>query len=360
MMTAETPQTLDQVAGYFRHARGQQSDEDWARSVAARLVLDDVRAPLIREALFELVPVLEDAQEPAETLFGDATAWAKEQQANWRSDGVPAGAPSSPRSVREFVRGTLVGAAIATPVFTFLRMFAEGWTLDFTVSLVFFPLILAAGVLGFMVSWNWLNRRWARGPAIALNALALIGFSTAVAILLGLTDELLWRGSGLWMLAVTACYALLAVVIGWIWPAPDPAVPGDPDEPGPVVEDDDTWKRHLAASLRERGDITESRLKAIIADAESHSAQSQRSLPEEFGSPSSYAARFATDESVRARRAAWATTALTVAPLVVAALYLFDDGWHWQGRFVLLAVWFAGAATLTISNWRRASGHRTG
>ncbi|WP_147916703.1 hypothetical protein [Ruania zhangjianzhongii] len=351
MMPTRTPQTLDDVAGYFRHARGEQADEDWARAAAARLVLDDVREPLIREALFEVVPVLEDAQEPAETLFGDAIGWAKERQADWRSDGVPASAPSGPRSVRAFVHGTFFGAAAATPAFALLRMFADGWTLDFTLILVIFPLLLSVGVLGFLALWNWLVRRRARGTAIAVTALALIGFSAAVAGGFALShEEVLWRGSGFWLFAVAAGYGLLAAGTRWIWPE---LPPPDPDH---QVEGDLAWKRLLAASLRERGDITEGRLKVIIADAERHSAQSQRSLAEEFGSPASYAARFAPDVAVRARRTAWGWTAVAIAPIAVFVLYGLEDGWHWQARFLALGLWFAGAAVAAATSWRRATG----
>lgn len=350
MRTTETPQTLDEVAGYFRHARGEQSDEDWARAAAARLVLDDVRAPLVREALFELVPVLEDAQEPAEELFGSAIAWAKERQGDWRSEGVPVSTPSGPRSVRELVHGGLVGAAAASPVFALLRMFTDGWTLDFTLGLVLFPLILSLGVLGFLAIWNWLIRRRPRGTAIALTSVALIGFSAAVAAGFALSEGLLlWRGSGFWLLAIAAGYLMLATVTHWIWPVPEPRAPAE------QVSGDLEWKRHLAAALRERGDITETRLRTIVADAERHSAQAHRSLPEEFGSPTSYAARFAPDAVVRARRAAWGWTVLTAAPVAVFVLYGLDDGWHWQARFLALGLWFIGAATAAITSWRRVT-----
>ena len=354
MRTTETPETLDAVAGYFRHARGEQSDEDWARAAAVRLVLDDVRAPLIREALFELVPVLEDAQEPAEDLFGDAIGWAREKQADWRSDGVPARAATGPRSLPAFVHGAFVGAAAATPAFALLRMFADGWTLDFTLALVIFPLFLSMGVFGFLALWNWLVPRRSRGTAIALTALALIGFSAAVASSFALLHGvLLWRGSGFWLLAVAAGYGLLAAGTRWLWPEPPP-----PDLK-PQVEGDLGWKRVLAASLRERGDITERRIRAIIADAESHSAQSQRPLAEEFGSPASYAARFAPDMAIRARREAWGWTAVAVAPVVVFVLYVFEDGWHWQARFLALALWFVGAAVVAATKWRRAAASAT-
>ena len=352
MVTTATPQTLDEVAGYFRHARGEQADEDWARAAAARLVLDDVRAPLVREALFDLVPVLEDAQEPAEELFGNAIAWAKERQGDWRSEGVPVSTPNGPHSLRELVHGGLVGAAATTPVFALLRMFTEGWTLDVTLSLVLFPLVLSLAVLGFLAIWNWLIRRRPRGTAIVLTALALIGFSSAVAGGFALANDLLlWRGSGFRLLAIAAGYLVLAAATHWIWPVPEPQAPEE------HVTGDLEWKRHLAASLRERGDITETRLRAIIADAERHSAQAHRSLPEEFGSPASYAARFPPDAVVRARRAAWGWTALTAAPVAVFVLYGLNDGWHWQARFLALGLWFIGAATVAITNWRRATGY---
>src|SRR5699024_9060620 len=107
---------------------------------------------------------------------------------------------SRPRSLREFVYSALFGAAVAAPIFALLRMFADGWTLDFTVSLVLFPLILSTGIVGFQTLWNWLVRRRAHATAVAIAAAALIGFSAAVASLLVLVDDrLLWRDSGFWL-----------------------------------------------------------------------------------------------------------------------------------------------------------------
>lgn len=355
MTNQNAPGTLDEVASLYFHARGAAADEDWARSAAVRLVLDDVREPLIRESLFDLVPVLEEAREPAEVLFGNATDWAREQQAAWRSEGIPTPAPAGPQSLREFLYTALVGAAIAAPVFAMLQIFADGWTLDFTPGLVAFPLVLSLGIVGFLALWNWLVRRRARGAAIAIAGVALLGYSAAVAGALSVTeDDLLGRASGFWMLVVAAAYGLVAVLLRWIWPVPEPAEPESSD--GPIM-DDLTWKRTLAAHLRERGDITESRVATIIGDAERHSLESGRPVQEEFGSPASYAARFVPDEAVRTRRSAWGWTALALAPVVVFVLYGLDDGWHWQARFLVLALWFAGAAVGAVSRWRRAITH---
>ncbi|MFD5821874.1 hypothetical protein [Nesterenkonia xinjiangensis] len=343
---------MDEVATMFRQARGERADEDWARSAAARLMLDGVREPLVRDGLVALVPVIEESQEPATTLFGSPVEWAQERHAAWRSDGVHTTRPSGPASVGEFVHGVSIGAAIAAPILALLQMMADGWVIDFTLALVAFPLLISLGILGFPAAWNWCLRRRTRGATIAIAVVSLIGYSSVVAGILYLAhDVVLWNGSGFWMFAVATGYAILASLTRRAWPASDPKAPDE------YVEDDSEWKRSLAAYLRERDDIQEFRIQAIIDDAETHSAESGKSLQEEFGAPASYATRFAPRLEVSTRRRAWAWTMLLLPPIVVFLLYGLEDGWHWQNRFLPLVLWFLAAVFMAATTWRQAIQH---
>lgn len=121
--------------------------------------------------------------------------------------------------------------------------------------------------------------------------------------------------------------------------------------------DDDTWLRELGAALRTRGDITDHRANEIIEEAREHAADSGGSLGDEFGAPRAYAARFAKNSVVPARRRAIFSAALATVALVVLAIDLSDGG---DFPYATLA-WFAILAlnaALTLAAWRTAARER--
>ncbi len=344
MTVEETPSTLDEVATSFREARGDGADEDWARRAAARFVLDDVRAPLARQALAGLVPTVRESGEPARELFGDAVAWATDRQAAWRAEGVPATGPDVPTSPRGLVHDLFFGAAFVSVVFTVVRILTDGWTLDLDLALILFPLLLSLGMLAVRVVWHAAVRRWARPRGVAVTACVLAAYSMLVAGVFGVTHPVSFgEGSGLWMVACAVGYGLVASVVGRRWPAPEPAAP--PEEVG----SDEAWQHALRMALRERGDVPEARVRAIVDEATRHAADAGRSLQQEFGAPASYAARFAPDTVVRARRSAWSWSATALAPVALFVSYVVGDGWRWQGAFVGLALWFALCVAMAVA-----------
>ncbi|MEN5072430.1 hypothetical protein ABE437_01310 [Isoptericola cucumis] len=349
MTVEETPPTLDEVAASFRDARGDGADEDWARSAAVRFVLDDVRGPLARQALAGLVPVVRESGEPARELFGDAAAWATERQAAWRAEGVPASGPDVPTTVPELVHDLFFGAAVTAVVLMVVRLLTEGWDLDLNLALVLLPLLMSLGILGVRIVWHAAMRRFPRAGAVGVAAVVLVVYSVLVAGVFAVTSPVSFgQRSGLWMLAAAAVYGLVASVVGRRWPAPDPTPPPD------AVGSDEAWQRALRAALRGRGDVPEARVRAVVDEAVRHAADAGRSLQQEFGSPASYAARFAPDAAVAGRRSAWWWTATALAPVALFATYVVADGWHWQGAFVGLGLWFALCVAMAAAAWRRS------
>lgn len=365
MSTGTVPATTDGVAAAFRAARGEDTDADWARSALARLALDDVREPLARAAVAELAPVLAESGEPAADLFGPAVEWARDRQAEWAAAGVPATAPPGPTSLRAAVHDTLVGAAVVTVGFTVVEMAGEGWRIDLTVAFVLFPLLMSLGVVGVRAAWHAVVPRRGRGLGAAAAGGLLVAYAVAVAgAVLALDPVSLGTVPGVWMALVSAAYGLAASAVGRLWPQrpedPDGEAPAagphvaEPPRPGLAAPSDDAWTNALRAALRERGDMTEARVRTVVAEAVAHARQTGRPLPEEFGSPGSYAARFARDPVVLSRRGAWSATLLALCPVALAVVYVVDDGWAWDSRYWTLVVWFVLAASLAVPAWWRA------
>ena len=352
MTASNAPQTLDDVANLFLEARGDSADQEWARLAAGRFALDNVQGQVAREALVAVVPMLIETQESAAELFGDPRVWARECQESWRADGVPALEPPQRDSIRNIAHDAFFGAATLTVLFTIVRLFNDGWTFDITWTFALIPLIVALIVVTARVLWNRLLLRLSHGLSVAAIIVFVVAcsFATAGAIRFG-QEAMLWeQSSALWMLAITTVYGLTASIIGRIWPA-DAVV--DPD-----VTSDDEWLTLFKTHLRAREDRSETRIRTIAEEAARHAAESGHSLHQEFGSPASYAARFAPDVAARYRRSAWTWSLFTIAPIALAILHGLEDGWGWDGQFTRFVVWFVFAAIMATDSWRRVRNSR--
>lgn len=76
-------------------------------------------------------------------------------------------------------------------------------------------------------------------------------------------------------LGAVVAYALLAWATALVWPA-RPARTAAP-------HDDASWYDALGAALRSRGDLTDSRVKEILAEARSHAQEAAPRLPRSSG-----------------------------------------------------------------------------
>jgi hypothetical protein len=122
-----------------------------------------------------------------------------------------------------------------------------------------------------------------------------------------------------------------------------------PPVASPAAVDADEWSRQLAALLRERYWLSDTRVRSIVAEAQAHAAEAGRSLHEEFGRPEEYAAGFVPDLARRSR--------LTLTfYLTVVALNLFGVliGWSWQS--LVVAAGFTWLAWREYQRYRRLRG----
>lgn len=104
-----------------------------------------------------------------------------------------------------------------------------------------------------------------------------------------------------------------------------------------------TWSLELAEILRTRHAMSGRRVRDIVAEANAHALETGSPVEVEFGTPTSYAARFAPDLRRRSR-----LTVAFLAALAVMVAVLMTDGVSWAEAGLL-----AGFAWLA---WRE---HRT-
>ncbi|MFT3942740.1 MAG: hypothetical protein QM705_02790 [Ancrocorticia sp.] len=346
MTASNAPQTLDDVANLFLEARGDAADQEWARRAAGRFALDGVQVALAHDALTSIVPILIESQEPAAELFGEPRAWARECQESWRADGIPALEPPQQVSVRSIAHDTFFGASVFAVLSTIVLIVDDGWIVDITWSFVLIPLILALPIVLTRALWNRLGNS-SRGLQIAAVAIFMAACAVGAAGAIDLGKEpILWeQSSAFWMLAVATLYGLAATVVGRIWPA-DVVV--DPD-----VTSDDEWLTLLKTHLRAREDRSETSIRTIAQEAARHAAESGHSLQQEFGSPASYAARFAPDMAAHNRRSAWIWTVFAAVPMALAVIHGFNNGWAWDGEITRHMVWATISAIMAADGWRR-------
>ncbi len=104
------------------------------------------------------------------------------------------------------------------------------------------------------------------------------------------------------------------------------------------------WSVRTTEILRTRYSLSGSRVRDIVAEANSHAAEAGRSVPEEFGTPEEYAARFAPD---LARRSLLTAAFLGLLGLVAVVLLLDEP--HWSNAGLLVVV-----GSLAASEYRKA------
>lgn len=339
--------TLTDLADRFADARGVPADAEWARTAAARLVLEGVRVELARDALGDALVQVSETGEGPEELYGAPLAWVRAQRELWREDGEPVSEPPGVASARELVLGTLIGAT-AIPVFLFLvRVLGWEWRESYTWPLLLAPLLLAGAGQAVRAVHERVLRTASQRAAVlaALGALVVLAVAIA-AFFLGTRDALVVEGSTVGLLVSAAVHGTVAAVVGRLWP--ERAAP-----PARTGEDDSAWFAELAGALRQRGDMTDRRVQRVLAETRAHAAESGVPVAEEFGRAAEYAARFPADEPVAARRRAWFTTAVAVVPAGFLVSYVVEDGWRWGAPHLSSLLWLLLAGGLAVSAWRR-------
>lgn len=120
--------------------------------------------------------------------------------------------------------------------------------------------------------------------------------------------------------------------------------------PGADAPADLAWSSELAEILRTRYAMSGPRVRGIVAEAGAHALESGRTVEDEFGTPTAYAARFAPDLRRRSR-----VRSTFYAVLACCAGILFVDEPRWTP-----AVLVVGFAWMGWSEARRARSHPAG
>jgi hypothetical protein len=209
------------------------------------------------------------------------------------------------------------------------------------------------------------RERRSHRSAVVLSVLTVLGVAGVGATLfLSTNDMTVAPSAGWWHLLATLAYGAVAarVLLGPDRgeaarggdPRPDPAVRGD--VPAVLTSEeltDPAWAREAARALRARADLTDRRVRQIVAEAEEHAHEAGSALQEEFGPPRGYAARFGADPVVPARRSA--ALALAGAGIVLAltagavAVEGAASSWLWAWLVVC-----AANAAIAVVGWVRA------
>src|SRR5699024_10522024 len=290
-------------------ARGAPEDTDWARRVAAALLIADVLEARVVEALEEAAAQVSDAGEPAQTLLGDPDEWAAEHRSRWREEGTEqTAAPTAVR--RDLVIETLIIANLYSGLFFVYELITWSWTDPFTLAGLAAPLALAVTSRAGEATFTPARARPSHtgGVVAAVLGRAVRGAAASAASVgdsgtggsFGAAHGIL-RGprAPLGALGAMVGYGRLASIVAQLWRE-------QPRRAGTQAPfSDDEWLAALGSALRTRGDMTDARIATVLAEAKEHAQDAGRSLPAEFSPPRAYAQRFEEDRAVRARRTAW-------------------------------------------------------
>jgi hypothetical protein len=164
-----------------------------------------------------------------------------------------------------------------------------------------------------------------------------IGLSVACAVLLGVAW---WVGGDLTGTGAAVRVVLIALVIGMgssllhgLWSRRHHRRAPGID----ALAADRVWALELTEILRTRYAMSGPRVRRIVAEAQAHALESGRPVEAEFGTPTSYAARFAPDLRRRSRL----TAAFFAALAALSALPLVDEPDWSSAAVVALLAWLA-------------------
>ncbi|GAA3280409.1 hypothetical protein [Nesterenkonia halobia] len=347
-----TPRRLEDLHRHFRAARGRARDEKWAQAAATALILDDVAEPAVVARLEQLLDTLRASDEPIEELYGPAQHWAEEQLPRLREQGEVTPEIARPRSLREAAVITLVGTAAFSMIFLVVGLLDGAEAISMLPLAA--PLGLALAITLLQAVFAAVLRRRSFLVAVGVTVVALGALSTAAGWdLVTLADQATRSLSVWWHLPIAGLAGLLAWGFDHVpdraaWgrrraTPPATSSPGSAAQAAPL--DDHQWLDEAAAALRLRGDISDRRVRRVLAEARAHAEDVGSSLVEEFGSPQTYARRHGPQAGVRPRHRAWwmAGIALVATVPLIDEVITHGTIWHpdllrWAGLVVLAAL----------------------
>jgi hypothetical protein len=314
--------------------------DGWAHRVAFTMLLEDVAESRVVEALDEVAAQVAASGEGPRELFGDPDSWVAERRALWRETGTEHVARPRP-SLLDLLGESLLTTAILSGLILVYMLITWSWGEPLSLGVLLFP--VAVGIITRAVQIVYTGVRAARSQSMGVLAAAgttVVGVAVTLGIITLTRDTMLVGPAALWLLG-------LAVVCAGLGMALAMATAGRTARPAAVPQDEEEWFHALARALRGREDMTDARVKEIVAESRAHAREAGAAPQEEFGSPWAYADRFAGNPRLAGRRKAWFFTALAILVLVYVVASVADGTASVWGF-----AWLLFAGLLAVSEWR--------
>lgn len=328
-----------------RGAAGDADGDGWAQRVAFRMLLDDVAESRVVEALDEVAAQVTASGELPRELFGDPDTWVAERRARWRESGAEHVVRPRPHAL-DLLGESLLAASILSGLILLYKLITWSWSDPFSLGILLFP--VAVGLISRTVQLVYTEVRSARSQRLGMLAAvgtAAVGVAATIGIVVLTRDIELGGPAALWLLGLAVVCAGLGMVLAVV-------APERPARPAAAPQDEEQWFDALARALREREDMTDARVKEIVAESRAHAREAGAAPQEEFGAPGAYAARFSGTPRLADRRKAWFSTVLALLVLVYVIASAADGTASvWGFAWLLLA---AGLAVLAWRGVRRA------
>ena len=340
--------TLATIPDEFEAVADRPADRLWATRALLVLTGADLASPHVRDVMVRALGTVRASGASADDVFGDPTAWAHEQLAEVSQSGATFTDNDSTANDLGVVGFGL--ASLMALLFGLLSVLRGHWSLDWSLVMAAFPLMLSVVTIGSLTLRERLVHHHSNLVALVITLLAIV----PVVVLLGWLavnhPVPLGRHSVVWWLAIAAAMAAGAWLIGRL--VPDPA----PRAVSTFHLDDEAWLREARVKFRERGDLSEAQVEQRLDEARAHAAEAGTSLAEEFGNPIGYVHQMPENQVNRHRFTAilWTLLAIMWGAFTIEAWS--RPAW-WEVAATLLTL---GAA---IGAWRstaRARAQRNG
>jgi hypothetical protein len=347
-------------------ARHQETDVDWADRAFVHMGFADVRLDQAELLLTEAADTVRDAQESPQDLFGDPTDWADQRIRDMRESGLDVFEDALLMGPREAIIASFGLAAGMSALFFLSQLLdlvlgTETGPSPLTPGFALAPLLISGAIILLITVFKRATPRHPFPVAIGLCAVVLVLCGAGIASIIMPLGQSDLRAGWLWSTLLVPAYAALAWVISKLWPAPAASGPA-PLTAQQILDsaeiDDDVWLQRARAALRHRGDLTDARIDADLAEARAHAADSGSGLLQEFGSPEGYAQTLPADRLTVPRRLTLFYAVLALAWAVLALVNAADAHWSltWSiGPPAILTVVFAIQALRGARRWRRAA-----
>lgn len=353
----------DHLRAAYLTARQEPADADWAEHALVTLVFAGVQIDVAEETLLDTVELVQDSREGPEDLYGPARDWALQQIEVMQSEGLEAfddPLRMGPRDATVFTLGWASALSAVLVASNLLDLLPGREVGDLTVGLALMPLLLSAAIVALICVYKRASRRFPFPVTAALAVLTLAITSVTAALIIMPLGQTGPRITGWWAALLIPGYGILCWTTAKLWRGPqaDPV----PVTVGTILDassvTDEAWLDRARATLRERGEMSERRISAVLHEAEDHARDHGRTLVAEFSSPEGYARSLPREPHIRPRRMTflYGTLSLLWLALGASVAATADELQPWRLlTFVILVLLCAWETSRHARQWRDAT-----